>query len=148
MKLDSYMKDYERLFDENKRLRDLTNQLRDEKDSSISELARSKTYQHNRLNEVTDEANIKVAHLESLMLEMKERHKAYEERAYSVMINQEKITEKWKTEHRNSVQYFERAVKHLDVENRHLQEQVIELKGRVRSLQGGAESRGKSRDKK
>lgn len=87
MKLDSYMKDYERLFDENKRLRDLTNQLRDEKDSSISELARNKTYQHNRLNEVTDEANIKVAHLESLMLEMKERHKAYEERAYSVMIN-------------------------------------------------------------
>jgi hypothetical protein len=31
------MKDYERLFDENKRLRDLTNQLRDEKDQAVSE---------------------------------------------------------------------------------------------------------------
>lgn len=56
------------------------------------------------------------------MLEMKERHKAYEERAYSVMINQEKITEKWKDEHRKSVAYFERAVKSLEVENRHLQD--------------------------
>lgn len=44
-----------------------------------------------------------MAHLESMMLDMKERHKAYEERAYQVMISQEKITEKWKEEHKKSV---------------------------------------------
>ena len=76
------MKDYERLFDENKRLRDLTNQLRDEKDQAISDLSREKVFQHNRINEVTDDANAKVAHLESILIEMKERHKSYEERAY------------------------------------------------------------------
>lgn len=92
-----------------------------------------------------------MAHLESILLEMKERHKAYEERAYSVMINQEKITEKWKEEHRKSVQYFERTIKHLAVENRHLQDQCIELKGRVRSLQkdpADMTRASKSRDKK
>lgn len=36
------------------------------------------------------------------------------------MISQEKITEKWKEEHRKSVQYFERAVKHLEIENHNL----------------------------
>jgi hypothetical protein len=61
--------------------------LREEKDTNVSELQRTKTYQHNRLNEVTDEANTKVAHLEQIMLEMKQRHKAYEEKAYSVMVN-------------------------------------------------------------
>jgi len=42
VKLDSYMRDYERVFDENKRLRELTNQLREEKESTLSELARNK----------------------------------------------------------------------------------------------------------
>lgn len=126
------MKDYERLFDENKRLRDLTNQLRDEKDQAVSEGQKGKVYQHNRLNEVQDDANQKVAHLESIMIEMKERNKAFEEKSYSVMINQEKITEKWKEEHRKSVQFFERAIKNLEVENRHLQDQCIELKGKLR----------------
>ena len=45
VKLDSYMRDYERLFDENKRLRELTNQLREEKESAFTELARNKLNQ-------------------------------------------------------------------------------------------------------
>lgn len=96
--------------------------MREEKDTTVAELQRTKTYQHNRLNEVTDEANTKVAHLEQIMLEMKQRHKAYEEKAYSVMINQEKLTEKWKDENRKSSHYFERVVKNLEVENRYLQD--------------------------
>ena len=56
---------------------------------------------HSRINEINDEANVKVAHLENNLLEAKERHKGYEERAYQVMINQEKITEKFKEEHRH-----------------------------------------------
>ena len=49
-----------------------------------------------------------------------ERHKSYEDKAYSVIISQEKVTEKWKDEHRKSVQYFERLVNQIQVENRML----------------------------
>ena len=63
------MRDYERLFDENKRLRELTNQLREEKESALSELARKKLTQHNRINDITDEANVKIASLESQLID-------------------------------------------------------------------------------
>lgn len=58
------MSDYERLFDENKRLRELTNQLREEKESAFTELARNKLNQQNRINDLTDDANAKMASLE------------------------------------------------------------------------------------
>ena len=74
------------------------------------------------------------------------------------MISQEKITEKWKDEHRKSVQYFERAIKHLEVENHHMADQVIELKSKLRGLKKdpsvhdmariGKERSSKSREKK
>lgn len=87
VKLDSYMRDYERYFDDNKRQRELINQLRDEKESAISEVNRLKIVFHSRINEINDEANVKVAHLENNLLESKERHKGYEEKAYQVMIH-------------------------------------------------------------
>lgn len=120
VKLDSYMRDYERYFDDNKRQRELINQLRDEKESAISEVNRLKIVFHSRVNELNDECNVKVAHLENTLLEAKERHKSYEERAYQVMIHQEKITEKWKEEHRNTVSYYDRTLKQIQIENRHL----------------------------
>lgn len=49
------------------------------------------------------------------------------------MIQQEKITEKWKDEHRSTVSYYDRAVKNLQIENRHLSDKVIELKSQMRS---------------
>ncbi len=82
VKLDSYMRDYERYFDDNKRQRELINQLRDEKESAVSEVNRLKIVFHSRINELNDECNVKVAHLENSLLEAKERHKSYEERAY------------------------------------------------------------------
>ena len=79
VKLDSYMRDYERYFDDNKRLRELSNQLRDEKEGALSELNRQKIIAHGRVNELTDESNVKIAHLENMILESKERYKAHEE---------------------------------------------------------------------
>jgi hypothetical protein len=113
VKLESYMRDYERYFDDNKRLRELSNQLRDEKEGALSELNRQKVIAHGRVNELTDESNVKIAHLENMLLESKERYKAHEEQAYTVMIQQEKITEKWKDEHRSTVCYYDRTVKNL-----------------------------------
>ncbi len=37
---------------------------------------------------------MKVANLESIIFDLKEKHKSYEERAYSVIISQEKMTGK------------------------------------------------------
>lgn len=147
MQLDSYVRDYERLLDENKRMREVTNSLREDKDAAVSDLARLKSFFQTRLAEVSDQANTKVANLEALMLEMRERHKAYEERAYSLMVSQEQITEKWREEHRKSVHYFERVVSSLQVENNHLADQCVELKGRVRHLQGGTETAAAARSK-
>ena len=71
VKLDSYMRDYERYFDDNKRLRELINQLRDEKESALSEINRLKIVFNSQINELNDEANVKIAHLENTMLEAK-----------------------------------------------------------------------------
>jgi hypothetical protein len=84
-------------------MRDLNNSLRDEKDSALADVSKLKVSSHNSLNFMQDECNMKVAHLESSLLETKERHKSYEERAYQVITSQEKVTEKWKDEHRKSV---------------------------------------------
>jgi hypothetical protein len=43
------MKDYERYFDENKRLRELTNSLREEKDTGLIEIKRLKNIYHDRV---------------------------------------------------------------------------------------------------
>ena len=43
--------------------------MRDEKDTAISELNRLKVIYHDRVNELNDECNIKVAQLENQLLE-------------------------------------------------------------------------------
>jgi len=59
------MRDYERYFEENKRLRELLNNLREEKDNAYNEVKRLKNIYHDRVNELNDECNLKVAHLEN-----------------------------------------------------------------------------------
>ena len=100
VKLDGYKRDYHQYFDENKRLREHVNTVRDEKDTAISELKRLKAIHHNRVTELTDECNIKIAHLENQLLENKEKNRHSEEGAYEVMVQQEKIVDKWKKEHK------------------------------------------------
>jgi len=63
------MRDYDRLFEDNKRLRDMCNQLSFEKEAALSDSSKAKIQHHNRTNEITDEYNLKVAHLESLIIE-------------------------------------------------------------------------------
>ena len=134
VKLDGYMRDYERYFAENKRLRELVNTIRDEKDTAISELNRLKVIYHDRVNELNDQCNIKIAQLENQLLEQKEKHRQSEESAYDVMVQQEKISDKWKGEHKKTCEYFEKTLKHLEVENRMLKDKVIQLKSTVSVL--------------
>ena len=122
VKLDSYMRDYERYFEENKRLRELVNSLRDEKDIALGEIRRLKSIYHDRVNELNDEYNLKMAQLENHLLETKERSKFSEEKSYEVMMMQERIVEKWKGEHKVTVDHYEKALKAIKAENRHLHE--------------------------
>ena len=94
------MRDYDRYFVENKRLREMVNTIRDEKDTAISELNRLKVIYHDRVNELNDDCNIKIAQLENQLLETKEKNRSSEEGAYEVMVQQEKIVDKWKSEHK------------------------------------------------
>ena len=64
------MRDYDRYFIENKRLREHMNTLRDEKDTSISELNRLKLIYHERVNELNDYCNSKISHIENKLLEI------------------------------------------------------------------------------
>lgn len=59
------MRDYERYFEENKRLREMVNTLRDEKEQGYIEIKRLKTLYHDRVNELSDESNLKLSQLEN-----------------------------------------------------------------------------------
>ena len=132
MKLDSYTRDYERYFDETKRLREMQSALRDDKDAALSEVKRLKTLYHDRITELNDECNLKLAQLENQLLETRERAKFSEEKSFDVMRMQERIVEKWKLEHHQTVEHYEKTLKAVKAECRHLQEKVIELKGMLK----------------
>jgi len=134
VKVDLLARENDRLLTENKRDKELVMQLREEKDSLVSELTKTRAFNSNRVHDLQDEANSRCAHLEEQMLEMKQRHKQYEERAYNILIAQEELTEEWKDEHRKTAHNFELVCKDLEVENRHLQAQVVELKGKYRAV--------------
>ena len=119
------MRDYERYFDENKRLREIVNTLREEKDTALGEIKRLKNIYHDRVNELNDEYNLKMAHIENKLLESNERHKYNEEKSYEVMMMQERIVEKWKSEHKLTVDHYEKVLRNVKTENRHLNDKYI-----------------------
>ena len=61
IKLENYIRDYDRYFTENKRLREHINTIRDEKDTAASELNRLKIIYHERVNELNDYCNSKIS---------------------------------------------------------------------------------------
>jgi len=50
------------------------------------------------------------------------------------MVQQEKISEKWKNEHKKTCTYFEKSMKQFEVENRMLKDKLIQLKSTVSVL--------------
>jgi hypothetical protein len=91
VKLDGYVRDYDRYFVENKRLRELVNCIRDEKDTAISELNRLKVIYHDRVQDQNDQCNYRISALENELLDQREKNRKSEEGAYEVMTQQEKI---------------------------------------------------------
>lgn len=64
-KLEGYQREYERYFDENRRLKEIISNIRDEKETALTEVKRLKTLYADRVNEINDESNLKIAHLEN-----------------------------------------------------------------------------------
>jgi hypothetical protein len=58
--------------------------------------------------------------LENLLLETKEKAKFSEEKSYEVMMMQERIVEKWKNEHKTTCEHYEKVLRGIKAENRHL----------------------------
>ena len=91
VKLQSYMGEYERFSQENKKLKEQLLSVRDQKEEALQEVARQKLAGHNRLTMVGDEANLKVSRLEQMLLEAKQERQEYEEHAYQVIKNSERL---------------------------------------------------------
>ena len=62
----------------------------------MTEVKRLKSLYHDRINELNDECNLKLAQLENQLLDTRERSKLSEEKSFEVMRMQERIVEKWK----------------------------------------------------
>ena len=122
VKLENYQREYERYFKENARLKEIIGSLREEKEIAQSEVKRLKTIYADRVNEINDEANLKLAHIENQLIENRERNRFNEEKAYEIIMMQEKIAEKWKNEHRMTMDYYEKTLKGGKSENRALKE--------------------------
>ena len=132
IKLDSYMRDYERYFDENKRLREVLNTLREEKETAWMEVNRMKLQHQQTVNELNEECNQRLAHLTQQLLDSKDRYMFHEKKATDIMIMQERIVEKWKTEHLVTVDYFTKTMSQLKHENKNYREKLVEVKGQLR----------------
>ena len=106
--------------------------LREEKDEAHSESQRAKSLMQQRVEEVSSECNVKLAKAEEAVIEARERHRFHEEKAFQVMQLQERLTEKWRQEHRQTVECFGRQIEALKRDKRSLEEKVVELKGLLR----------------
>jgi hypothetical protein len=70
----------------NNRLREIIGNIREEKDSAQSELKRLKSMFGDRVNEVNDEANLKITHLENILMETRDKNRYNEEKAFEIMM--------------------------------------------------------------
>lgn len=61
------------------------------------------------------------------------------------MIQQEKIADKWKSEHRKTCDYYEKQLNSFKVENRTLKDKVIQLKSTVNVMREQTDSKLKEK---
>ena len=91
-----------------------------ERESLIREINLLKEDLYQRVEEVKEVYGSKIANLELLLSEAKDRHRESEEKAYELYRAQEKVSEKWKTEHMSTVGYFEKVIQDQNFEIRRL----------------------------
>jgi chromosome segregation ATPase len=123
---------------ENKELRSTCGTLTDEKKSFTRELDRVRRLNQSKVNEVEDVYNIKLKTQTSEMERMKERYKTGEAKLYHLLKQQEGIAEKWRTEHQQSVRYFEKVVGELNSQMKSLRKENVSLKASIKENELGS----------
>lgn len=109
-----------RLKEENNRLEGQKEDLLRERESLIREISILKEDIYVKVEEVKDVYGTKIMNLEAQLQESKDRHRESEDKAYELFRAQEKVSEKWKAEHMNTVGYFEKVIQDQNFEIRRL----------------------------
>jgi len=138
LKLETTEKKAKLLEQDNKELRITYGALTDEKKNFSRELDRVRRLNQSKVSEIEDVYNIKVKTLTSEMERMKGRYKTSEAKLYHLLKQQEGIAEKWRTEHQQSVKYFEKVVGELNNQMKSLKKENISLKASIKENELGS----------
>lgn len=111
----------QRNLEENRRLHSQIEDLLNERDALVRELNTARDDLYEKLHAAANEYNSKVAQLERQINDAREKQQENEQKAYELLKARERVAERWKEEHRQTVTYFEKLVEELNDEIRRLQ---------------------------
>jgi chromosome segregation ATPase len=106
--------------EDGQRLENQKDDLLRERESLIREVGFLKEDLFVKVEEVKEVYSAKINSLEAQLQEVRDRHRESEEKAYELYRAQEKVSEKWKTEHMSTVGYFEKLIQDQNFEIRRL----------------------------
>ena len=109
-----------RIKDEFKRLLSQNEDLQREKESLIQEINSLRDEVYYKVEETKENFANKIGVLEKQLQESRDRQRESEEKAFELFKAQEKVSEKWKDEHMNTVGYFEKVIQDQNFELRRL----------------------------
>ena len=98
-----------------------------ERESLTKEINQLKEDLHQQVEDLKAVYSSKIKNLEFLLAEAKDRHRESEDKAYELYRAQEKVSEKWKTEHMSTVGYFEKVIQDQNFEIRRLAKRSKDL---------------------
>lgn len=106
--------------EEYKRIQSQHEDLQREKENLVQEINDLRDEIYYKLEETKESYNGKIGVLEKQLQDARERQRESEEKAFELFKAQEKIGEKWKEEHMNTVGYFEKVIQDQNYELRRL----------------------------
>jgi chromosome segregation ATPase len=109
-----------RIKDEYKRLEVQIDDLQRERERLIQEINGTREDMYYKTEELKENYGNKMTSLEKQLQDARERQRESEEKAYELFRQQEKVSEKWKEEHLNTVGYFEKVIQDQNFEIRRL----------------------------
>lgn len=117
---DSLKASLKRIKDEYKRLESQNEDMARERDNLINELNIIREETYFKVEDTKEAYGNKVAILEKQIQDARDRQRESEEKAFELFKAQEKVSEKWKEEHLNTVGYFEKVIQDQNYEIRRL----------------------------
>ena len=109
-----------RIKDEFRRMQSQQEDSQRERESMIQEINMLREEIYFKVEEAKEQYGSKIAVLERQLHEGRDRQRESEEKAFELFKAQEKVSEKWKEEHMNTVGYFEKVIQDQNFELRRL----------------------------